>query len=348
MSRMSRYTDRIRRDVYETGLALVMLLVLRPAADHLPRRWARGLAQAVGFLIALSPTRGRATYAGMRRAFGLSRTSAFHASYQWLARPLQDFVILRRVLRGREDYTRWKVHEISSDAVRRIKESGQPFIVATGHFSRESFLGLLLPAVLPHRIGMVAAPPPPRSRDPFAFRMRLQYGQILDAMKHIRPGDLGFMFTGGFLLQLGDRLRQPGNLVMISVDAYWNGGGAYRRDGSSSPPQNMTGVYTRPFAGLLDYRVATGTAFLSRLSQCPIVPCVTFMRGDDTVVVEWGAPIPAPPLNDKDADIRITDQLLQHVERAVGSRPSQYVLDIGSRRRWNSSKSEWEPHPVRL
>ena len=48
--------------------------------------------------------------------------SAFHASYQWLARPLQDFVILRRVLRGREDYTRWKVHEISSDAVRRIKE----------------------------------------------------------------------------------------------------------------------------------------------------------------------------------------------------------------------------------
>lgn len=341
---MRRYIDRIRQDAAETVRALVMLLVLRPAADHLPRRLARQLAQLVGFLVALSPTRGRATYSAMRKAFGFSRARAFLAAQQWLARPFQDFVVLRRVLRDREDSTQWKVEERSSEAVRRIKESGQPFIVATGHFARESHLGLLLLRVLPHRIGLVAAPLPPRSWNPFAFRMWLQYGQILDAIKHLRPNDLSFKFTGSVFLRLDKHLHLQGNVVVISVDAYWKGGGSYLRQGSSPAPPSATGVYTSPFAGQREYRVATGTASLSRLAQCPIVPCVTFMQDDDTRIVEWGAPIPPPAPNDKDADIRITHQLLRYIERAVGLRPTQYVLDIGDSRRWNALEEEWQDY----
>ncbi len=321
-----------------------MLLVLHPASDWLPRGLALGIAQLVGLLIALSPTRGRTTYLTMRRAFGFSKSKAFWASQQWLARPFRDFVILRRVVRGLEDCTQWKIHETCNEAARRIKESGQPFIVATGHFARESFLGLFLPTVLPHRIAVVAAPLPPRSRDAFAFRMRLQYGQILDAVKCIRPNDLSYMYTGGIFVRLDNCLRQLGNVVVISVDAYWNGGGPYL--GKDSPPrhENATGVYRRPFAGSLEYRVATGTASLSRLTQCPIIPCVTFIQDNGTLVVEWGTPIQPPAPHDKDADIQITEKLLQHIERAVGSRPSQYVLDIGSLRRWNSLKSQWQEH----
>jgi lauroyl/myristoyl acyltransferase len=339
-----QFIGKIRQSTAEIARASVMLLVLRPAADWLPLELARCFAQCIGFFIAVSPTRGRLTYSAMRTAFGFPKMQAFVAAQQWLSRPFLDFVFLRQVVRGRRNCTQWNVKEVSSDAVRRIKESGQPFIVATGHFARESFLGLLLPNILPHRIGIVAAPRPPNSRNPFAFRMGLQYGQILDAMQHVRP-NMSFMFTGGIFMRLDNLLRQPGNVVIISVDAYWTGGGPYLGKGSPSQQQSTTGVYVRPFAGIWEYRVATGTATLARLAQCPIVPCVTYMADGDTLVVEWGTPIPPPVSNDKDADAQITDQLIRYIERAVGRRPTQYVLEIGSSRCWNSSTGDWERNP---
>jgi lauroyl/myristoyl acyltransferase len=334
--------NKIRQDIADVGRALAMLLLLRPAADWLPASWALALAELIGFVIAVSPTRGRATYSTMCEAFGLSGLRAARAAQQWLARPFRDFVVLRRIARGREDCSRWKVREIGNEAVRRLKESGQPFIVATGHFARESFLALFLPAVLPYRIGVVAAPPEPPSRDPFIFRLRVQYGQLLEALEHVRLNDLSLIFTGGVVSRLDRRLRQPGNAVVISVDAYWNGGGAYVSRTAPPVHQGATGLYTRPFIGQLGYRVATGAAALSRIAQCPIVPCVIFMEDDGTRVIEWGMPVPAPAPHDADADVRITNSLLRSIERAVGGRPAQYVLPIGASRRWNALNEKWE------
>ncbi len=163
----------------------------------------------------------------MRRAFGFSKSQAFCASQQWLARPFLDFVVSRRILKDREDWAHLKVQEIGSELAKQIKDSGQPFILATGHFARESYLHLILPTILPHRIGHIIAPVPSRSQDPFIFRMRLQFGQMHDALQHVRPDDLDLMFTGGSLLAVRDRLRKPNNVVIINVDAYWIGGGAY-------------------------------------------------------------------------------------------------------------------------
>lgn len=339
---MRRRLNLVRKNTAELARGLVMLLLLRPASDWLPRSLARGLAQLVGLLIALSPTRGRSTYLSMLRAFGFSKSQAFWASQQWLARPFLDFVVTRRILNNREDWARWKVQEIGSELAKQIKDSGQPFILATGHFARESFLHLFLPAVLPHRIGFVAAPLPPWSRNPFIFRMRLQYGQLLNALRHVRPDDLDLLFTGGAFSKMLERLGRRDNIVTIAVDAYWMGGGPYLGQDLTSAPKKSTGQYSRSFAGLLVYRIVIGAAAVSRLTQCPILPCSMFQRADGTVVIEWGTPISPPERKDQDADVRVMNQLLNFIERAVGSRPTQYVSEIGASRRWNASRSEWE------
>ncbi len=59
-----------------------------------------------------------------------------------------------------------------------------------------------------------------------------------------------------------------------------------------------------------------------------------FQRADGTVVIEWGTPISPPERKDQDADVRVMNQLLNFIERAVGSRPTQYVSEIGASRRW--------------
>jgi hypothetical protein len=45
---------------------------------------------------------------------------------------------------------------------------------------------------------------------------------------------------------------------------------------------------------------------------------------------------------DEQADIRITNEILDRIERAVGRWPGQYVLPIGGQRRWNAAACRWE------
>jgi hypothetical protein len=58
-------------------------------------------------------------------------------------------------------------------------------------------------------------------------------------------------------------------------------------------------------------------------------------------VLEWSTPIPAPERNDDGADARITNEVLDTLERAIGLRPGQYVLAIGEQRRWNETTKCW-------
>jgi len=338
---MRRHVRAAFNYVFESALLAAVVLALQPAADFLPRTWARAAARILAAAVALSPTQGFEAYAMMRGAFGLSRIRALIAAQQWLARPFLDFVTMRRVIGGREKIHEWKIIETGSEAALKLKDSGKPFIIATGHFARESHLGIFLPQVIPHCITTVAAPLPPNSRDPLERRRRLQYRQLLEALPHVRPQGLKIAFTGGFSSRYDEYLNEPGRVLLISSDAYWKGGGAYRNDASGPRPKAAGGAHIRPFAGLIGYRLATGTAFLSRFVQCPILTCITYMRDDGAVVVEWGEPIPPAASDDKQSDLALTDRLLLDIERAVGLRPSQYVLNIGGSRRWNPAGSQW-------
>jgi lauroyl/myristoyl acyltransferase len=115
--------------------------------------------------------------------------------------------------------------------------------------------------------------------------------------------------------------------VIIATDAAWHG--------------DKTGAHTRPFAAFAAQSFALGTARLARLSQRPIVACVPFFDGDRRVVMEWSPVIAPPAREDAAADARVTDEILDWIERRIGERPGQYVLSFGQDRRWSAVAQCW-------
>lgn len=303
-----------------------MQLVLTPAAYLLPRSWALAVANVLSLLLVVLPSPGMVTYARMRRAFGEGRLRSFQLAWGSVARPYKDFVTLKRVLYGREDVSGWKIIERNSDEVASLRDSGQSFIVATAHFARAALLAIACPSITPGNLITVGHPPPAKIRSPFHLRLRIQYGTMLKALSSVwrRPGE--FAFTGSSQSAASliyERLRKPGNIVSIHVDAPW--------------PKCPKGSYSRPFAGLRDRTFSTGAAQLAALTRCPIVTCVYWQQDDETVIVEWGSPI-----RRIDDETDTIDDLLDKLEAAVGERPMQYMLDIGGERRWNEARKRWE------
>jgi lauroyl/myristoyl acyltransferase len=85
-----------------------------------------------------------------------------------------------------------------------------------------------------------------------------------------------------------------------------------------------------------------GSAVFSRMAQCPIVACATYVEKEGTVVLEWGPVIPPPQREDEAADLRTINALLDFLEKAIGQRPTQYFLYIGEERQWNAVLQTWE------
>jgi lauroyl/myristoyl acyltransferase len=147
----------------------------------------------------------------------------------------------------------------------------------------------------------------------------------------VRHEDVELVEVGlpGVAGRLLEHLKQPGNLVIIAVDAPW--------------PADRPGSFERPFAGHENQSFATGASRLARLAQCPIVTCVSYLEDDGRIVLEWDEPVPPPPAADRSADVRVTSGLLDTIERAVGRRPTQYVLKIGDDRQWDPTTEQWKP-----
>jgi hypothetical protein len=118
--------------VDEGVAALITLLVLQPSVDYLPASCAAVLASAAGLLLALSP---RSLLQGRRfaRSRGFGPIAGFLAWVRIKARHFYDFVALRRIVSGTDDLGSWEISEVNAEAVRRLREAGQSFIVATGH-----------------------------------------------------------------------------------------------------------------------------------------------------------------------------------------------------------------------
>jgi hypothetical protein len=208
-----------------------------------------------------------------------------------------------------------------------LSEPGASFIVATGHFSREAMTSVYIPRIIPKTIATVIAKPGLEG-GPRGLRLKLQLGEIMRGIRHVREGDVDIVEVGeaSVVGALRRHLRRPNTAVVIAVDAH---------------APSKAGAYQRPFAGHAVQNFALGTAMLSRLTQRPILPCVSYLDEAGRVVIEWSAPIAAPARTDPEADERITSAILDIFEHAVGLRPGQYVQPIGEGRVWNAAAEQW-------
>ncbi|MGQ0532905.1 MAG: LpxL/LpxP family acyltransferase [Caulobacteraceae bacterium] len=307
-------------------LRVLAFLVLWLAA-HLPRRQAFGAAGAIGALYAASPMGMRARHS-MSAAF--PGRDANKLARAWLTRPFRDFVSTTRIIARREVASRWHVESRNLPAI--LVEPGQSVIVATGHFSREAMTGLYMTRTISKNLAAVIAGLDRRSLKPRALRLRIQLGEMMEAIKVVRDNErveIVEVGTPGVVSHLVKQLKRADTVVILATDSVAGGG---RERG-----------HVRPFAGHPKVSFALGTARLARLSQRPIVTCVPFTNGDNSVVLEWGEPIPAPARDDELADERITGAILDVFERAVGKRPDEYVLPIGDQRHWDNESQSWVP-----
>jgi len=319
---------RLLKNIAET-LRLIAFALLRPAASFLPRSWALALADLVGAIVAAS-TAGRSARLGMELSFGQSADPA-RLARGWLTRPFTDYVIFRRILTGREGTGRWRIEHRGLEKCQVLFEPGQSVIVATGHFARHPIIALYFPEIIPKKLAAVVAALDHRSKDPTSLRLRLQFGQMMDVLKYVRHGDIELVEVGipGAASRLLQSLQEPGNVVVMAVDPPW--------------PTERPGSFERAFAGHLSQGYATGAARLSRLAQCPVVTCIPYLEDDGRIIFEWSEPIPPARPEDRGSDVRVTNRILDSIERAVGLRPTQYVLKIGHHRRWDPTSESWRP-----
>lgn len=302
------------------------VFVLIPAAFLLPRFLALAAADGVSLLLMLLPSPGLTTYQTMRKAFGKPPFQAFMLAWKTVARPFRDLVILKRVLYGRENVFDWKIVERNSDGVDRLRKSGQSFIIAVAHFQRAAVLALASPAVAPGTFVSVAEAPPKKIKSLYDLRLRLFYGTMITAIATAwrRPFEYAFTTEGQSAAALVyQRLREPGNIVLINIDAVW--------------AKRPTGSFSGPFAGQEERTLSTGVVQLAQLTGCPIVPCSFWQDSDGTIILDWGTPVET--IHD---EAETMNRLIAPLETAIGERPAQYVLEIGDERRWNATQRIWE------
>lgn len=302
-----------------------LFMMLGLAARYLPRSWAFALADLVRMLMAASPIGVRARQM-MRATFPSERGAAANLAAEWLGRPFRDHVNAVRIASGREAVRDWIVEMRGAPAL--IEDPSASFIIATGHFSREAMTPLYMPWLLNRRLATVVAPMTD-AKTPQGLRVRLQMRALRKGIELVRDGDVYIADVAGraFLVRLLNHLRDPGGAVIIATDAAWHG--------------DKSIAHARPFAAFSTQSFALGTARLARMSQRPIVTCVPFLDGDRRVVVEWSPVIQPPARDDAEGDKRVTDEILDWIERRIGERPGQYVLSFGAERRWSPVAQCW-------
>jgi len=303
-----------------------LVCVLSVAARLLPRALALFLADLLAATLLLLPYPGWATVGQMSRVFGNGRLMAVRAAFGWLACPLRDFVVLKRVAYQLERPADWNIIEHNAEGIRQLRKAGTSFIVATGHFTRRAFLALFSPSMTSGRV-VDAAGVPPSGRTLRDLRIRVQYKALQNAFASSWDGRGTVVPIGESLASARKLLRElqsPGTIVTLDVDAF--------------PPKTAAVLHHKAFAGNANRAFATGAVHLAQLAACPIVPCSYALVGS-SIVIEWGEPVMV-----QQDPLHTLDVLLKFIEDAVARRPAQYVLDIGRDRRWNTSLQRWHEY----
>lgn len=309
--------------------------LLLPAARFLPRSWGMALADAVAWVLLTSPRPGIHAIREARSAFSGSFLQSLLLARRWLATPLRDFHVMNRILLDREDASAWTVREENTAVVDEFRSAGTPFMVAVGHVAREGMVPLYLRTIAPGPLIHVGAPVP-AAASLNQLRTRMQYKASLDVTNKVYGPELQFVYVSpehpSPALPIARKLRKPGSVVYIHIDAPWAWRGAER------------GSFERPFAGMRRRIFSLGAARLARLAKCPIVLCLPRVEGHQTVVLEWGEPLTVP---DEASDIPVMNAMLDRLETVVGTHPDQYLLPFGGDRHWNASLRLWQDKPVR-
>jgi lauroyl/myristoyl acyltransferase len=272
---------------------------------------------------------GRSTYWRMRSVFGRGRPESFFLAYHRLARGFEDFVVACRIAARRDTPENWRVHESNAHAVARLRDAGTSYIVAGGHFRIAPSYALYLPAVCPGtpiRIWKERVQEPPSvqlTRETFQAEA---HRRALGTCLHGRV----VLLSSGVDLRSARKmlglLNEPGNVLFIDADLPWS--------------QNGPGTYVRPFAGQRSVRFSTGIAQLARVAKRPVIGCMTLLRPDGTIDVQWSEPL-LPTTIASLTDEAVMDRLLDPIEAAVGHWPGQYALDIGDARYWDRQSKSW-------
>jgi lauroyl/myristoyl acyltransferase len=116
-----------------------MLFVLRPAAAALPYARAMAVARFLGHVHARTPGYSQARVKQMGEAFGVGGGEAARPAARQSSRFLCDSVAVRRALLGAADMDRRRIMQLKNDSIDRVLQSGESFILPTGHFSRQAF-----------------------------------------------------------------------------------------------------------------------------------------------------------------------------------------------------------------
>ena len=121
--------------------------------------------------------------------------------------------------------------------------------------------------------------------------------------------------------------------MTVNVDAHWS------RGRSSS--------LTRPFAGAAHRTFSTGAAKLARLSGTPLLLGLPLVSADGCAVrMRLLGPFRPGGTVSEQQDGDAMRQVLDAIEREVGERPCEYLLDIGGERRWNPQQQRWDDAPL--
>jgi hypothetical protein len=305
-----------------------MQFILAPAAYALPRKLALRIANTLALLLLILPIPGLHTYRQMRSAFGKGRLDSFYLAWGWLARPLSDFVILKRLVYKRENPFHWRIVEKNVEGINSLRESGESYIIVSAHCAKQPGLSMFSPDVTHANPVQIANPLPERILSLYDLRIRLQYWALLKAYScWQRSCEFVYIKNLRAARTLYSRLSERGNVVFIPVDAPWG--------------KTLTGSYERPFAGSKSRVFSTGAAQLAQLAKCPIISCVPLLESDGTVVLEWGEPIRIVG-SGAAGNVNAMNKLFDTLEIAVGERPTQYIFEIGCDRRWNSRSRRWE------
>jgi hypothetical protein len=319
---------RISRKTYNWLYRVLMLEFGGLVARHCSPATTRRVAASIGWVLWALPW-NRSIRESFRAAFPDGPTDPATTASRWLARPFRDHMMITAWLADRRGFIPEQARHEMSPATKALFDSDETLLIAMSHMSREAILVLFQPGVVPRRMMPVIAEMPGELNTHRRRRSREQFGRLIDVAALARPDTV--LVTRGNLAttrELVERSKEPGWAPNLHIDAM--------------PPKQVAGWFERPFAGLAKRSFAPGIAKLARLTQVPTVFCTPhFEPNGEEVVLTWSDPIPPPRHRDDEADQRFTSMLLNEAERAVGRWPDQYVLPIGSARRWDPIGEVW-------
>jgi lauroyl/myristoyl acyltransferase len=118
--------------------------------------------------------------------------------------------------------------------------------------------------------------------------------------------------------------------LSVMVDAPWNA-------------SKHRSALTRGFAGSPDAPFAVGAARMARATGCPILLCIPEYIDETHCRLVWHDPIWVAGEGDgHEADVKVTNMLLDAIEQGIGRHPERYVMPMGEGRRWDGASGRWE------